>query len=85
METEIKITAILNDEQLDVLIQEIKNTAEMIGVKLEVESNELSHHDVGGQNELLLAFGKFIDEDCGLLGEGYIQEMVKQFQVSNIH
>lgn len=36
----------------------------------------------GDQTELLLAFGKFIDADCDLLGSGYIQEMVKKFEES---
>ena len=40
---------------------------------------------VVGQNELLLAFGKFIDADCDLLGNGYIEEMVKKFEASNSH
>ena len=48
MKTEIKIIADLNDEQLDVLIQEIKSTSEMMDIKLEVQSNELSQHDVKG-------------------------------------
>ncbi len=51
MKTEIKITANLNDEQLDVLIQEIKNTAEMMDVKLEVESNELVKNDTSVIND----------------------------------
>lgn len=40
---------------------------------------------VSGLSELLLAFGKFMDADCDLLGSGYIEEMVKKFEASNSH
>ena len=48
MKTEIRIIADLSDEQLDVLIQEIKSTAEMMDIKLELESSELSQQQVSG-------------------------------------
>lgn len=51
METEIIIKANLTDEQLEVLVSEIRSTAEMIGVDLKVESNKLSQHDVSGRSE----------------------------------
>ena len=46
METEITIKANLTDEQLEVLVSEIQNIAEMIGIDLKVESNKLNQHDV---------------------------------------
>lgn len=49
------------------------------------EMEALSKHDVIGRSELLLAFGKFIDADCYLLGNGYIEEIVKKFEASNSH
>jgi hypothetical protein len=45
----------------------------------------LSLFAVSGRSELLLAFAKFIDADCDLLGDGYIEEMVKKFEASNSH
>lgn len=53
MKTEIKIQANLTNEQLDVLITEIQNTAEMIGIDLKVESDKLSQHDVMVRSEQL--------------------------------
>lgn len=47
--------------------------------------NNIVLPDVSGRSELLLAFGKFIDADCDLLGSGYIEEMVKKFEASNSH
>ena len=46
MKTEIRIEAEITDEQLDCLLSEIKNIAEIIGIKLKVESSKLSQHDV---------------------------------------
>ena len=48
MKTEIRIEAEMTDEQLDCLLAEIKNTAEIIGIKLKVEPSKLSQHDVIG-------------------------------------
>lgn len=45
----------------------------------------LRQPNVSGRSELLLAFGKFIDADCDLLGNGYIEKMVKKFESSNSH
>lgn len=47
--------------------------------------NNIVLPDVSGRSELLLAFGKFIDADCDLLGSDYIEEMVKKFEASNSH
>lgn len=46
METEIRIEAEMTDEQLDCLLSEIKNTAEIIGINLKVESIKLHQHTV---------------------------------------
>lgn len=40
MKTQILIEADLTDEQLEALVQEIKETASMIGVSLKVETKE---------------------------------------------
>lgn len=53
-------------------------------VILETEA-ALRQPPVIGRSELLLAFGKFIDSDCDLLGSDYIEEMVKKFEASNSH
>ena len=45
METEIKIIANFTEEQLEVLLSEIKNTSEIIGVKLKIESNKIIQND----------------------------------------
>jgi hypothetical protein len=81
MQTEIKIIANLNDEQLDVLIQEIKSTAEMMDVKLEVESNELNQHDVSNQRNLLLTYVHFIHQkhhDGAYTHEEFIEMFLNQ-------
>lgn len=55
------------------------------GMRWAHEFKQLHLHAVSGRSELLLAFGKFIDADCDLLGNGYIEEMVKKFEASNSH
>ena len=51
MNTEIKIIANLDEEQLNVLISEIRNISEMINVKLEVESNKIEGNNIICQND----------------------------------
>jgi hypothetical protein len=53
METEIKIIANLSEEQLECLLSEIKNTSEIMGVKLKVQSNKIIQN---GTNEKLPEF-----------------------------
>lgn len=58
MKTEIRIIAEMTDEQCEVLLSELINTSEIIGIKLEVESSKLGQHDVVGRSELLVCKGK---------------------------
>ena len=64
----------------DAPLDEDEYVAELKQVK-----NNFALADVSGRSELLLAFAKFIDADCDLLGTGYIEEMVKKFEASNSH
>ena len=52
MKTEIRIEAEITDEQLDCLLTEIKNTAEIIGIKLKVEPSKMSQHDVSKRYDI---------------------------------
>lgn len=52
MKTEIRIIAEMTDEQCEVLLSELINTSEIIGIKLEVESSKLSQHDVSKRTSL---------------------------------
>jgi len=64
---------------------DLYNYKDWLEFQLAEARKQLSLFAVSGRSELLLAFGKFMDADCDLLGSGYIEEMVKKFEASNSH
>lgn len=78
-----KITELINSVNNGEINTLAELQRELIYFKDEIQA--LRQPLVSGRSELLLAFGKFIDADCDLLGSGYIEEMVKKFEASNSH
>lgn len=76
MKTEIRITAEMTDEQCEVLLSELINTSEIIGIKLEVESSKLSQHEVS-KSVRIEALETAIAKETDFQSKWHLQEILR--------